>query len=399
VTPENRAAWRLITSTGILTGFGHGFVAFAVSALLKPIALDLDTGRGVVSTAIGLGRLASGVVSPLVGRTADRLGSRPVVVVGMVVTALGLVALGFVQQEIELYLAWSLLVSVGVAAGFTVALDKLVISINRERRGMALAVRFSVAAIVATLLVPFVTILVETVGWRNTCFIWAAVVLALLPIPLSFQTRPLAASAAATTETPTVPPPRLLGVIARHRSFWLIAFAFMAQAAVVTGLSVHLVPLMTDSGFDAPIAGAIFGGMILLSIPARLATGHLADKAPTHILPLLLAGLLAVEALAIGSYAAFPGTPTMLVLIVAQGIGAGAPTLVVLLICAHLFGEESFGSVQGLLMFFQVPGTALAPIVAGLAYDWFGDYRAATAIFAAMLIAASIAMGLIRLKE
>jgi MFS family permease len=173
----------------------------------------------------------------------------------------------------------------------------------------------------------------------------------------------------------------------------------MAQAAVVTGLSVHLVPLMTDSGFDAPIAGTIFGGMILLSIPARLATGHLADKAPTHILPLLLAGLLAVEALAIGSYAAFPGTPTMLVLIVAQGIGAGAPTLVVLLICAHLFGEETFGSVQGLLMFFQVPGTALAPIVAGLAYDWFGDYRAATAIFAAMLIAASIAMGLIRLKE
>lgn len=393
MTRNDRADWRLVTSTGILTGFGHGFVAFAVSALLKPIALDLDTGRGIVSTAIGLGRLASGVVSPLVGRAADRLGSRPVVVAGMLLAALGLVALGFVRHEGEPYLAWSLLVSVGVAAGFTVALDKLVISTHRTRRGMALAVRFSVAAVVATVLVPVVAVLVETVGWRNTCFVWAGVVLALLPLPFTFESaRPAPQTAPASTAA--VHPPRVFTVIARNRAFWLIAFAFMAQAAVVTGLSVHLVPLMTDSGLEAPVAGTIFGGMILLSIPARLATGHIADRAPAQVLPLLLAGLLAVEALAIASYALLPGLPTMLVLIVAQGIGAGAPTLVVLLICAHLFGEETFGSVQGLLMFFQVPGTALAPILAGLFYDWFGDYRAATAIFAAALAAASIAMAL-----
>ena len=400
MTPERRSAWRLVTTTGILTGFGHGFVAFAVSALLKPISLDLETGRGLVSTAIGLGRLASGAVSPLVGRLADRLGPRPVVVAGMILTAIGLCTLGFVQREIELYLAWSLLVSAGVAAGFTVALDKLVISANRDRRGMALAVRFSVAAVVATLLVPFVTILVEAVGWRNTCFIWAAVVLALLPIPLGFErpARP-ATNAEPGLEAPAVPPPRVLGTITRHRAFWLIAFAFMAQAAVVTGLSVHLVPLMTDSGLEAPMAGVIFGGMILLSVPARLAMGHFADRAPPHILPLLLAALLAFEALAIGSYAAFPSFATMLVLIVAQGIGAGAPTLVVLLICAHLFGDETFGSVQGLLMFFQVPGTALAPILAGLAYDWFGDYRGATAIFAATLIAAALALVMVRLDH
>lgn len=333
------------------------------------------------------------MISPFVGRAADSPGSKSVVVAGMLLTAAGLVALGFVQREIELYLAWSLLVSVGVAAGFTVALDKLVISASRERRGMALAVRFSVAAIVATLLVPCVTILVEMVGWRNTCFIWAAVVIALLPIPLTFE--PASARDAAAPQRPSSP--RVFRTVARHRAFWLIAFAFMAQAAVVTGLSVHLVPLITDGGIEAPIAGAIFGGMILLSIPARLATGHIADKAQANLLPMLLAGLFAVEALAIGSYAAFPGYPTMLVLIVAQGIGAGAPTLVVLLICAHMFGEEDFGSVQGLLMFFQVPGTALAPIVAGLAYDWFGDYRGATGLFAGLLLAAALAMALVRL--
>ena len=397
MTAQPKTGWGLVTTTGILTGFGHGFVAFAVSALLKPIALDLETGRGAVSVAIGLGRLASGIASPVVGKIADRSGPRLVVTGGMILTALGLAVLGLVRGEAELYLAWSVLVSVGVAAGFTVALDKLVVSANRQRRGMALAVRFSVAAVVSTLLVPAVTLLVEMVGWRNTCFIWAAVVLALLPIPLLTFKR---------SETPNRPEtlpgaaeaPGPASVFIRP-AFWLIAFAFMAQAAVVTGLSVHLVPLMTDSGLDAPVAGTIFGAMILLSIPARLLTGLVADKAPAAILPLFLAGLFLFEAISIASYVIWPGFATMLIIVVAQGIGAGAPTLVVLLLCAHLFGESQFGTVQGLLMFFQVPGTAIAPILAGVIYDWHGDYRLAIGAFSVALVAAALAMLLVRTQH
>jgi MFS family permease len=398
VTGRPRTGWGLVTTTGILTGFGHGFVAFAVSALLKPIALDLDTGRGAVSTAIGLGRLASGAVSPLVGQAVDRAGERLVVVSGMVLLAFGLVVLGLVQSDAALYFAWSVLVSVGVAAGFTVALDKLVVTANRERRGMALAVRFSVAAVVSTLLVPLVTILVDLVGWRNTCFIWAVMVLALLPIPLFTFGRTERRLRVGVTDKAAARP-RVVSAILAGRSFWHIAFAFMAQAAVVTGLSVHLLPLMTDAGLDAPLAGAIFGGMILLSIPVRLLSGRVADKAPARVLPLFLAGLFLFEAISIASYAIWPGFATMLIIIVAQGIGAGAPTLVVLLLCAHLYGERQFGTVQGLLMFFQVPGTAVAPILAGVFYDWHGDYRLPIAVFSGLLLAAALAMALVRVPS
>lgn len=394
MSPPAKRGWGLVTTTGVLTGFGHGFVAFAVSALLKPIALDLETSRGAVSTAIGLGRLASGIASPIVGRATDRSGARGVVVLGMVLTALGLVALGFVQTEATLYLAWSVLVSAGVAAGFTVALDKLVVASIRETRGMALAMRFSVAAVVSTLLVPFVTVLVDTVGWRNTCFIWALVILALLPIPLL------------TFERHTPPQPPASGIaknsagtvrsILVQPALWLIAFAFMAQAAVVTGLSVHLVPLMTDNGLTATVAGTLFGGMILLSVPVRLLAGVVADRAPISVLPIFLAILLVLEAVAIASFALAPSFATMLVVVLALGIGAGAPTLVVLLLCAHLFGEDRFATVQGALMFMQVPGTMVAPIVAGLVHDWTGSYQAAVAIFSIALGAAALAIGCVR---
>ena len=175
MSTAGKTPWGLVSATGVLTGFGHGFVAFAVSVLLNPLATDLGTGRGVISTAIGLGRLVSGLTSPIVGRFTDLFGPRWIVTCGMVLMACGLAAMSFVRSEMELYFAWSLLISVGAAAGFTVALDKLVVATVRGKRGMALAVRFSVAAVVSTLLVPLVTLMVELLGWRTACLVWGGV--------------------------------------------------------------------------------------------------------------------------------------------------------------------------------------------------------------------------------
>lgn len=387
--------WRLVAATGVLTGFGHGFVAFAVSALLKPIAFDLETGRGAVSTAIGLGRLASGVASPLVGRITDRAGPRGIVVGGMVLTAAGLAVLSQVQSEWALYIAWSLMISTGVAAGFTVALDKLVLQTVRERRGMALAVRFAIAAVVSTILVPVVTILVDQFGWRMASLAWAMAILALLPIPLlMFKPGPRTGDAA-PVPGPSVPSSGFKQIM-RRADFWIIAFGFMAQASLVTGLSIHLVPLMTDHGLDAPLAGTLFGGMILLSVPVRLLAGHLADRAPAGIMPQLLAGIMLIETLAVAALAIWPSLAAMLVAVTALGIGAGAPTVLVLVLCARLFGESRFATVQGSLMFLQVPGTMLAPIAAGVVHDWTGSYNLAFGGFAVLTGVAMLVTLLLR---
>lgn len=386
MTKTKTARWGLVTTTGVLTGFGHGFAAFAVSALLKPIAIDLDTGRGAISTAIGLGRLVAGVSSPLVGRLTDENGPRWVVVGGMLIAALGLFALSFVRNEIELYFAWALVFSLGVAAGFTVALDKVVVASMGERRGMGLAVRFSISAVVATLIVPVVTAMIEQFGWRMTCAIWGGIILILIPIPLvMFRTSQGTKSKAGTAERHNGEEVAVRPVM-RQTAFWLIAAALTAQASVTAGLSVHLVALMTDFGLDPVFAASLFGGMILLTVPVRLLAGFIADKVSSRTLPLVLGGLLVLEGLAIGSFALVPSFATMLVVTAALGIAAGAPMVLVLVLCADLFGQSSFGAVQGNLMMIQVPGTMLAPILAGYVYDFTGSYVPVIAAFCALLI-------------
>ena len=398
-----RAKWTLVGATGMLTGIGHGFAAYAVSVLLKPIAGELELSRATVSAAVGMGRLVAGVTAPLVGRAVDLMSPGIVVAAGMVLTSAGLAATGAVAAEWHLYFAWSLLVSMGVATAFTVALDKVVISAIRTGRGMALAVRFSVAGLATTMLMPMVGLLVEAVGWRLTCFIWAAVILALVPVPLLLFPRHVrspdrdgmpapAAAALSGAELPGVvaPPAPGLREAIRTGSFWIVAYVFMVQAAANTGLALHLVPLMTDSGMESGFAAGLVGGLVLLSIPVRLLTGRLADLVQLRRLPLLLGLLMLGEALFIGSYAVWPSVPAQLLMLLAIGVGTGAPTLIVLVLIARLFGERSYGAVQGSLMMLQVPGTMLAPILAGYAYDATGSYASAVAGFAVALLSGGL---------
>lgn len=395
MTQGPKARWGLVSTTGVLTGFGHGFAAFAVSSLLKPLSVDLETGRGAISIAIGLGRLVSGLASPIIGRIADAKGPRGIVIAGMIVSALGLFGLAFIQNELQLYILWSLIFSIGVAAGFTVALDKLVVSTMGKRRGMGLAVRFSIAAVVSTLIVPIVTTMIEYLGWRYTCMIWAGVILLLIPTPYIFfrsehlgEERKPAKAANADGDTQRS--------VLRQAAFWLVAFAITAQASVSTGLSVHMVALMTDFGVDAVFAGTLFGGMILLSVPVRLLAGYVADRAKPTQLPIFLGTLLLLEGLAIGSFAIIPNFATMIVVIAALGISAGAPMVLVLVLCNELFGQQGFATVQGNMMMIQVPGTMLAPIIAGYVHDFTGSYVVVIAGFATILVLGGISLGFLR---
>ncbi len=388
-----RARWGLVSTSGVLTGFGHGFAAFAVSALLKPMALDLDTGRGAISTAIGLGRFVAGMASPSIGRFTDAYGTRLIVIAGMVLSAIGLFMLSVVRSEIELYLVWSLVFSVGIAAGFTVALDKLVVATAAEKGGMALAVRFSISAVVATLIVPLVTTMIEHIGWRQTCVVWGGIILLLVPIPyLFFGVSPSPSGGAPRSKAADAPARTVL----RQPAFWIIAAGLTAQASVTTGLSVHLVPLMTDFGLDAVFAATLFGGMVLLTVPVRLLAGYIADHVRPSLLPAVLGALLILEGMAIGSFALSPSFATMLVVIGALGVAAGAPMVLVLVLCAELFGRSGFATVQGNLMMVQVPGTMLAPIVAGYVHDFTGSYVPVVAGFCVLLVAGGAGLALLR---
>jgi cyanate permease len=250
--------------------------------------------------------------------------------------------------------------------------------------------------------VPLVTASIEIFGWRQTCLLWAVLLLLLTPIPFVWfraeRLNPTTVEPPLSADIALPEPPDSKGVrwTLRQPAFWIIAVALTAQASVTAGLSLHLLPMMTDFGIDPVMAGALFGGMILLSIPVRLLAGYISDRVAPHMLPCLLAGLLVLEGLAIGSFAVAPGFATMLVVIGSLGIAAGAPMVLVLVLCNELFGQRTFGAVQGSLMMIQVPGTMLAPIVAGYVHDVSGSYAGVIAGFSILLVLGGTLLSLVK---
>ncbi|MDF0599292.1 MFS transporter [Psychromarinibacter sp. C21-152] len=383
-----RRKWAVVGSSGLLTGMGHGFVQVAVSALLKPIAAELEMSRAGVSSAISLGRLVGGATSLAAGHSVDRFGARVVVVAGTLVIALGLFLTALVTGPLGLYLSWGVVVSAGTAFAFTVAMDRTVVAHATSGRGVALAIRFTIVALVTTAQLPVIVWLITSFGWRSACSVWAVLLLCTLPLPLLlFET------GAATRAGGAAPEPSMtLRDAMRTRGYWVIAFAYMSTAGTIAGVSVHAIPMLTDRGWTVAGAGGVVGLLILLSIPARLLTGFYSDRLPPFALPRVLGAVLVALSLTLFADAVLRSDGTVLTMMLAKGVATGVPTVMILMIAVAQFGQASMGAIQGSFMFLQVPGTMAGPIVAGWVHDTTGTYALAIAGFGAFLFAAGIAL-------
>ncbi|HVT41850.1 MAG TPA: DHA2 family efflux MFS transporter permease subunit [Acidimicrobiales bacterium] len=103
-------------STGIVSGIGSYLVMFGV-LLLVPFYLERGQGLGTARSGLELMAmpLAFGIVAPLAGRLADRVGARPLTVSGMGLVALGLTLLGLLAPSTTGFLV--LLAAVGIGMG------------------------------------------------------------------------------------------------------------------------------------------------------------------------------------------------------------------------------------------------------------------------------------------
>ncbi|MDP9129275.1 MAG: hypothetical protein M3N35_02735, partial [Candidatus Binatota bacterium] len=59
----------------------------------------------------------------------------------------------------------------------------------------------------------------------------------------------------------------------------------------------------------------------------------------------------------------------------------GGTAVLTQIMLAHYFGRRSFGAISGVLEPFHKGGLGAGALVAGLAFDWSGNYRLALLVF------------------
>jgi predicted MFS family arabinose efflux permease len=352
----------IILSLGAAQTLAWGSSYYLPAILADPISRDLGISSNVFFAAFSASLVISGLLGPQVGRQIDVMGGRQVLSLSNLILAFGLVLLGSANSLLGLCAAW-LMLGVGMGLGLYDAAFGALGRIFGDKARRAITGITLLAGFASTVGWPLTAWGLETIGWRNTCFAWAAAHVVLgLPLNLFFLP---SVKASQRTEAAIAKPH-----IQIDRTMVLLAFAFAAAWAVVAAMAAHLPRILEAAG--ATSVQAVAAGILIgpAQVVARIAeAGFLSRYHP------LISARLACLTHPLGAAILIVGGGAFSsVFAVFHGAGGGILTIARGTLPLAIYGPENYGYRLGLLGAPARVSQALAPLAFSLLIDQLGSH-------------------------
>ena len=362
---------RQVAALGVTQILGFGAIFYAYPLLAGAVAREFEVAESWLYAAFSAGLMLGGMVAIRAGHWLDIFGAPRVMALGSAVVAV-------------LFAAMAVAPSFVIFAALVVALQAISFLVLYDAAFAALALGVPVgtrkaitrltliAGFASTLFWPMTGALVEGIGWRSTCLMFAALHL-LVALPLHVWLARLARDARnAVTQAPaTAPPavgPELEGAVAR-RAFWILGASFALTGFVIAALGVHLVPNLIALGLgqSAYLVGMLVG-------PAQVAV-RIVDATVWRNLHPLVVAMISSSAivLAMGALLLAPfGLAFAMVFAVLYGAGNGLASIVRGAVPLALFGARGIGRRLGHLAALRNMTAAAAPLIYALSAEGMG---------------------------
>lgn len=359
VVAPNRDYACLVWPLSVAQLISWGTIYYSFTLFLTPMEAELGLTRTELTGALTLGLLLAGVCSFPVGALIDKGHARVVMTGASLLGGLLLLAWSQVQSGPQFYAIWCGLGIVLAATLYEPAFAVLVGALGvLGRRGIAAMTL--VGGFASTLFIPLTHLLIEQSNWRTALVALAAFNLAgAAPIhffALRGETKK-SKDIAAGPSTRSI----MSGAI-RQPAFWLVMVAFTAGFLVISAVTFHVIPMLTEFGFSTGLAVsavALFG-------PAQVA-GRIFLTFFATSLGLSVSGLLALGLPALGFVLVLSGLggfATIAIFAVCLGIGNGIMTIVRAEAVAELISRVGFGAINGAINAPITAARALGPSLA-----------------------------------
>ncbi|WP_068270002.1 MFS transporter [Aldersonia kunmingensis] len=364
VTPDERTIdherlppeiWVLV-SAGFVIALGYGIVAPA----LPQFALSFGVGAAAASALISTFALMRLLFAPVSGRLVQRLGERPVYLIGLAIVSLSTGACAFVSGYWQLMVFRSL---GGIGSTmFTVSSLGLVIRISPPRIRGRVSGLYATSFLLGSVGGPLVGGALAGLGLRAPFAIYAvALLIAAAVVYFALRNSGLVAPAAAHD----VKPMTFRDGLAQPAYRAALTSSF-ANGWALFGVRMAIVPLFVVEVLDrdtaiAGLALTVFAlGNALVLFPA----GRLSDRFGRRAF--VVAGT-AISGVATAVVGFSDSLPVFLVLCLIAGLGSGLINPAQQAAVADIIGSQARGGP--VLAAFQMAtdvGTVVGPICAGL---------------------------------
>ena len=390
-------------TTVILMGTRHSFGIF-----FKPLASEFDLNRTATSSLFSMYWILCAVFCIVGGWAMDRYGSRLLFFLMGLFTGLSLLLTSQVTSWWQLFLSYSLLLSIGTGPLYTIAQSTVSKWFSR-RRGVAMGVTHCGMGIGQILYSPLSAFLISGYGWRVS-YIVLGLLVCVFVIPLSILMRndpskmgaPLDSDEFKTTGTAIEAKEEELQLTGlslsqavRSWNYWIYLPAWFFIGISNWMVLTHIVPYATDLGIPSIEASTIISVNGIFGMLSAIFIGRITDvkgrKNPGIFLALIRATALIglIWAREIWAFYLFG---------MAFGICQSGLSIVLGAMCADIFGMRHLGMIMGTLGAVFSLGASVGPLIGGLFYDASGSYTMAFVTSSVVSMLSALSLALIRVE-
>lgn len=353
---------RTISALGIVQIFAWGSTFYLPAVLGGPITAQTGWSAGTISAGVSVGLLVSGLTARRIGALIQAEGGRRVMAAGMFLITTGLTVLGLAPSLPFYFAAW-VVIGFGMAAGLYDAAFSTLGRIYGSHARAAITSLTLWGGFASTVCWPISAFLVDAIGWRNTCFAYAvlhlAVTLPLCWFALPRSVFPLPDGDAAATGA--AGPPGVSGL-----RFWCIAIAGMTLAMLASIWSVHLISILTAEGYA--LAAAVGLGTLIGPAQVGARVLEMMGRGRHHPIWTMIASTSLVFVGFLGLFLDLPASAAL----VAYGAGNGLWSIARGALPLAIFGSRDYARMMGRLATPMLLAAAAAPMLGAVLFERLG---------------------------
>jgi MFS family permease len=395
--------WINVVSASVMGVIG-GLYLVSLGYFLPSLCNDFGWNRSSASLASTINLMAMGLCGPIAGAFIVKHGAKRAIFWGNILGFAGFVLMYFHSHLWELYLAYGVLIGVGVGFGGLLASTTVICNWFVKKRSIALGIFLAAGGAGGIFMGPAITHYINAIGWRKTCLIISALILlfnVIMPLilirnkPHDLNQTPDGSDAQAPALTKTAAPAKstyktTVDFTAREamrtRTLWLLIVYYCLNMLAMNALMTHLFGHMLDVGISSTLAAAALSTMSGVMAFANFGAGVLGRKYSMHSVAIgaevfKLCGLLVLV---------FTNSlPFIFTFMVLLGTGFGAVMVATMNMFPDYFGISNYPKIMGIVRIFWAFIGGMGAPLAGHIRDTQGTFLPAFRI-TILLVAAGL---------
>lgn len=384
--PAARRSLFIVLMSAAVLFVNNGFIVTGITAFDSELLTRFHVSVGALKLrdTFTFGTVA--VAGPLAGYLLDRIGLKPLMVIGMLLMAIGMAMYSRADDIYALYAIHILFGLCLVTAGLFANVILVAASTNRHR---GLSIGFIIAgSSFGQAIAPRINdLLAMNLGWRHALLVDAVTPLLIIPGILLIFPR-LKGSTSFESDDPNVPGVTYKAALT-HRNFWLLsitaAIGFCVQLGVVTNMVLFVERDLRLGG--AAASGAVFL-LFISALTSQIGAGFLADRFGSRIVH-----VTSLVIMACGCACLTMGTPGwMWIGALLFGLGWGGNYSLIQLLTSNLFLGPAIGRIMGTIAVIESVGAASGPYAIGALYDSAGTYSVPFGISTVLILLCVLAV-------